>query len=250
MATSSKAPLNVLLTRAEEKSRELASWLAPFVHSTTICPLLAIENGHQQHLLSGQLSQWQPDVVIFISPNAVSNAFKVITSKQLQQCQVLALGTSTKQALEQQGITRVIAPNIETSEGLLTEPCLQNVAGKRVLIIRGNGGREHIRTKLQERGAKVAYNEVYQRQLVPLSKSQTIEQWRQQQINCIVVTSMQLLERCWQLIDDKQFAKQCHWIVVSDRIKERALDYGLDKVINSFGANHKNISKAIQDIVT
>jgi uroporphyrinogen-III synthase len=58
----------------------------------------------------------------------------------------------------------VIAPTERyDSEGLLALPELQQVAGKNVLIFRGDGGRELLGDTLNTRGAKVEYVTCYLR---------------------------------------------------------------------------------------
>ena len=78
---------------------------------------------------------------------------------------VAGIGEATAAALRRAGIANVVAPAAGfDSESLLACPELQSVGGKRILIFRGVGGREHLRATLESRGASVAYVECYRRE--------------------------------------------------------------------------------------
>ena len=78
---------------------------------------------------------------------------------------VAGVGEATANALRAEGFERVIAPAAGfDSESLLACPELNDVRGKLVLVFRGVGGREHLRTTLEGRGARVAYVECYRRE--------------------------------------------------------------------------------------
>lgn len=106
------------------------------------------------------------DNVIFISRHAVHYATALTPLTSLTLPTVLAPGGGTASALQEAGIHTVTTPTCgHHSEALLALPALTDVQGKRLLIIRGQGGRELLRDKLLERGARVDYVEVYQRRL-------------------------------------------------------------------------------------
>ena len=106
-----------------------------------------------------------------------------------------------------------------------------------------------LKQQLELKQAKVAYNEVYKRQWITLTAKQTIDKWRKDEINCIVITSSELLEKTLSLITDMNWAKSCHWIVASARIAEQANAHGLIKVINAQGASHQHIYKAMTALI-
>nr|WP_248289534.1 uroporphyrinogen-III synthase [Thalassotalea sp. Y01] len=243
MATN---PLNILLTRPQPKSQELATVLAPIVNHIEICPLFEYAASEQALTYHSQFSDIAADIIIFVSPAAVEYALKTITIEMLSCTQVFAVGYATAKQLQHRGFSNIGVPERETSEGLLQLVALQHVKDKRVMIVRGNGGREHLAQELTNRGAIVTYNEVYKRHWLPLNAEQTIEKWRKQQINCIVVTSTQILEKLFALIDDLHFANQCTWLVVSERTRQNAHALGLTKVINCQGASHQHILASIK----
>ncbi len=224
--------------------------LAPVANLIEICPLLHIQplpiDQHQWH----SLSQQPPDILIFISPAAAQFGVDLLPRHIFNHAKVISVGAATAKQLSDAGISDIETPLVETSEGLLELTSLHHVAQKRIVIVRGNGGRELLHEQLTDRGANVTYTEVYQRQWLTLSEQQTIDKWRKQKINCIVVTSSQLLEKTLSLIDDLAFANQCSWIVVSQRCKQRAEQLGLKKVINSQGASHTSILASITEQLT
>jgi uroporphyrinogen-III synthase len=54
------------------------------------------------------------------------------------------------------------------SEHLLKEKIYNNVEGQKILIIRGEGGRETLKNALEEKGAIVNYGECYVRKYVDI----------------------------------------------------------------------------------
>ncbi|KGJ92223.1 uroporphyrinogen-III synthase [Thalassotalea sp. ND16A] len=242
--------LRILLTRPLKKSQQLAKVIAPLASHIEITPLFDYQAGEQQPYLPQQLNEFRPDIIIFVSPAAVDFAFlqNPVQSK-LTSALFIAVGTATADALKAHGIKNVITPEQQNSEGLLTLEPLLAVENQHILIVRGNGGRELIKQQLEQRGAKVAYNEVYKRQWLTLNHEQTIDKWRKDKINCIVVTSSELLQHTLSYIDDKDWANDCTWLVASSRIAERAKAHGLTTVINASGASHQHIYQALCKLV-
>ena len=81
-----------------------------------------------------------------------------------RRLQVATVGGASVRALERFGITGVVAPQGRyDSESLLDLPALAAVNGRRVVIFRGEGGRELLGETLRARGAVVEYAECYRR---------------------------------------------------------------------------------------
>jgi uroporphyrinogen-III synthase len=141
-------------------------------------PLLDIAAVQNSRELQEQISRLaQFDLAIFISPNAVKYGIAAIqdvvsgASNEIDlppALKIATVGQGSAKALRELGISNVIAPTERfDSEGLLALPQLQNVAGWRVMIFRGDGGRELLGDTLKARGATVEYAACYRR-----SKSQ------------------------------------------------------------------------------
>jgi len=293
---STPKQLHILITRPEPKALVLATYLTQtlpqqlnFTHpiQCTTQPLfdyqpLASQTDIKQAIQ--KTTEQASPIFIFVSVAAVkfaqqSYALTNWLANSGNSAQIFAVGQATQKALQTLGFNQVICPEQENSEGLLALPSLQASIFKQValkqglkpaiIIVRGNGGREHLKEQLTMRGAQVCYIESYQRVWRTFPKAIT-KQWQDQKINCIVVTSNDLLKKLVQLIkqgteqsatqDTKQnsgithsakslpsyWQKQCLWIVASQRIADNAKALGLEKIINANGANEYAISTAIE----
>ncbi|MEH6649661.1 MAG: uroporphyrinogen-III synthase [Motiliproteus sp.] len=117
--------------------------------------------------------------VIFISANAVRLAYEQIDQYWPQlplQITWLPVGSATASTL-QRLLPEAVAPSHNDSaamdsENLLALPELQQLSGKRVLICRGEGGRELLAQTLQQRGAQLDYAELYRREIPVYSQTE------------------------------------------------------------------------------
>ena len=104
------------------------------------------------------------DLAIFVSPTAVEQGLAALGRTWPAAVAAAGIGAGTAQALFRAGVARVIAPPTGAdSEHLLALPDLQHMTGKRVLIVRGEGGRELIAEALAARGAEITHAVCYRR---------------------------------------------------------------------------------------
>lgn len=160
---------SVLVTRPEEQAQSLRAAIQARGGQAILAPMIVI-NGRTAdaapRALVRRLADYQ--IVVFLSRNAADFGVRLIAAEgqTLRHCEVYAVGAGSSAQLATLGVTRVITPRSDfTSEGLLKLPGLSaaGVNGKRVLIVRGVGGRELLGQKLQQRGAQVDFCEVYTR---------------------------------------------------------------------------------------
>jgi len=105
-------------------------------------------------------------LAIFISANAARWGLELVRrrGRSLGGLEVAAVGAATARALAAAGVAPDVVPRQRfTSEGLLELLPAGRVAGRRIIIFRGEGGRAVLADELRARGARVDYAEVYRR---------------------------------------------------------------------------------------
>jgi uroporphyrinogen-III synthase len=101
-----------------------------------------------------------------------------------------AVGAGSRDELEGHGVHGARAPESGAdSEALLALPELAAVAGKRIAIFRGEGGRELLGDSLAARGAKVEYAACYRRARPHLDVAPLLSAWAQGTVHAVTVSS-------------------------------------------------------------
>jgi uroporphyrinogen-III synthase len=129
-------------------------------------------------------AQWpllpDTDLVFFASPNAVERFFaaRPAASAWPDGLPAATPGPGSAQALRNAGVERVIEPDLAggrfDSEALWSRLEGSPWRGARVLVVRGDGGREWLADRLRSRGAQVRFVQAYAR-AVPVP---TVEEQR------------------------------------------------------------------------
>ncbi|KKO43899.1 uroporphyrinogen-III synthase [Arsukibacterium ikkense] len=191
----------------------------------------------------------QAELIIFVSVSAVNALQQQLSPEQLTG-HLLAVGSTTSALLQRWSGREVIVPQDQRSEGLLALPQLQQVAGKQVVVVRGNSGRELIKQQLLARGASVKYVQSYNRLPLPLDGGQLWQLWQQQLVRCIVVTSNEILQQLFALMPaaGQAWLLQRHWLLVSPRMQEQALALGIRAEQISL-ADNANDQALLQQII-
>ncbi|OGS99877.1 MAG: uroporphyrinogen III synthase [Gallionellales bacterium RIFCSPLOWO2_12_FULL_59_22] len=225
--------LKIAVTRPRDQAAPLARRIEEAGGIPLLFPLLDIAPATDQAALREQISRLaQFDLAIFISPNAVHYGMAAIrASGELpQNLKIATVGQGSAKALRELGLAGVIAPTERfDSEGLLALPELQDVAGWRVLILRGDGGRELLGDTLRARGATVEYAACYRRS----KPQQDIAALLKAAPDALTVTSSEALAYLWQMLDDAQRESLCGipLFVPHQRIAELARRQGWRQVL-------------------
>ena len=142
------------------------------------------------------------DLAVFISVNAVQRGLDFILARRdwPASVQVAAVGLASNAALEQHGLRASFVPEHEySSEGLLALDELQDMRGQRVVILRGNGGRDTLFELLTARGATVEYVEVYRRARPDVDPDTLLALLQPGYLAAITVTSNETLQNLYDM---------------------------------------------------
>ena len=224
----------VVITRPARQAAGLAQEIAALGGKPLIFPAIVIlppEDVAPLHAVQRELARY--DIAVFVSANAVEYG---VGDPRGWPPGILALapGPGTAAALAAVGIANVRIPaTTMDSEGLLALPELQDVAGKRVVIFRGEGGRELLSTELETRGASVVQIECYRRARPRSGASGLIEAWRDKRVDAMTLTSSEGLDNLWSVLGEegRAYLAATPAFVPHERIAERAQALGLRKVV-------------------
>ncbi len=214
-------------------------------------------------------------LVLFVSPNAIDHAFAALSSAWPLQIPIGVVGPGSVAALARQGVAAPAYTIISPAAGATvtetpTDPRYDSEAlhaaieahfghdglkDKRVLIVRGDGGREWLADALSEAGAKVEKVAAYRR-IVP---EPSMRDW--ERIHALLagvphawlltssegVRNLEELAREHLTVDETLTLKHAPLVTPHPRIAEAARQAGFDRITVS-GAGDERIVQALGGI--
>ena len=231
------AGLGILVTRPAHQAEHLSRLIREQGGEAILFPAMEIVDLPDVRPLNALIDRLEEfDLAIFISPNAVAKAMNLIRARRTlpADLRIAAVGKGSRKALAQFGVENVLVPRERfDSEGLLALPELQSVAGKRIVIFRGDGGRELLADELQRRGANIEYAECYRREKPQADSAQLLHRWARNEVQAVTVTSVEMLHNLFDLVGKlgQQWLKSTPLFVPHERIAEAARGMGLNQVI-------------------
>ncbi len=228
--------LKVLVTRPKQQANNLCELIENLGGTAIRFPVIEINNSENQQvarLIMDDLEQY--NIGIFISRNAVEWTLKLLGDKTsaLESMSLISIGPATTAALK-----RALSGTVITNFGTNSESLLENealgaeaVSGKKIIIFRGQGGREHLATALGQRGAKVDFAEVYRRDCPQYDSDFINKIWALNVPGVVVVTSNNGLENLFSLLNNEQrnllLSKQL--VVMGRRMFDFSVGFGFAK---------------------
>jgi uroporphyrinogen-III synthase len=204
--TDALAGRGIVLTRPAHQAAALAALISARGGRPILFPVMDIvdieECGRLNEIVD-RLDHY--DLAIFISPNAAVKGMEAIRGRRSLPpgLRIAAIGGGSARELRRLGVHRVLAPEpAADSEALLALPELERVAGWRVVIFRGAGGRELLRETLLGRGATVDYAECYRRVRPQADVASLLHAWSAGAVDAVVVTSSEGLRNFHDMLGE------------------------------------------------
>ena len=239
----------ILNTRPAHQQAELSAMLEREGARVLSFPVIEILRCEAQ-AAARDLSRY--DILLFVSRNAVDGAVELFGATQLAAVPRLGvIGSATRAALiDHIGDpgAALISSEPYNSEALLTADALQQVAGRRILILRGQEGRNLLGDELAARGAQVEYAEVYRRALPPVDVGAFDRLVAEAFPTLVILTSNEGMHNLFELVDSgaAQRLRQTPWLLISERMRESALKLGHNaSIIIASGASDDGIRHTI-----
>lgn len=225
--------LTVLITRPTHQAESLCQmvqaaggepWRLPTIDIVPSADTLALQG------CANNLDQF--DMAIFISVNAVEYAMPALMSVRKTWPKQVAIATVGQKTLnyltERWQLPVLCGVQPYNTETLLQRPELQPevLRDQRIVIFRGEGGRELLAETLRQRGATVNYINVYHR-VQPL-----VPEWiNERQPDVIVVTSREGLQNLFSMLVGYSWLRRTPFVVMSERVLAEAHILGIQAPI-------------------
>lgn len=185
----------VVVTRPEGQATSLCAAIRAAGGVPLLFPVLAIAEVEDDAALLAAIDRLDSfDLAFFVSPNAVERGLAAARARRAWPARlaVATVGKGSERALARAGFTDVIAPATGfDSEAVLALPAFAEAAvrGRRVLIFRGDGGRDLLAEVLRQRGAEVEHVSCYRRFRPELDPEMLLGPATRGEVDALLLTS-------------------------------------------------------------
>lgn len=232
------AGIGVIVTRPARQAAAFAQKLAALGATPIAWPAIVIlPPDDPAPLARAHASLASCDLAFFVSANAAEFGAPAVGSWPAR-VQAFAPGPGTAEALAGVGVPGVRIPEHRyDSEGLLALPELADVRGKRVVVFRGNGGRELLVDTLARRGATVESVACYRRAAPSGDAGALIEAIDARRAHALTLTSAEGVDNLMRAAGEKGRGRLARIPAFAPhaRIVEHARSAGLDARLTAGG---------------
>ncbi|MBO9495107.1 uroporphyrinogen-III synthase [Thalassotalea sp. G20_0] len=243
--------IRALVTRPEPQAQALADAIKKTGGQAWPVPMLAIDAlAETQAMTDCLLMLDQFDHIIVTSRPAARLGVELVERYWPQlpiHCQWFAIGSSTAAELEQFAIRADYSDTGVDSEALLTLDAFNHMQNKKVLIIKGVGGREVLKEQLTNAGATVHTLDVYQRSCPTYERNAVVKKLESHSINVILCGSGETLTNLGYYLP-MPYRADYRLLVPSERVAREAHSLGFQQVTNTGGASNEMMLQALAQI--
>ena len=240
--------LHVLVTRPAGLAEPLCAEIQKRGGFTTHFPVIEILTPDNAESLQQAIETVNSfDIALFISPTTVKQTAKHISLTSLTPT-IGAIGDATCSALQKEKLVVQIKPEGHNSESLLEHPLLQSdsINNKRIIIFKGEGGRELLTDTLTTRGASVFIANVYKRDkpkhYTPLTKLELSN------VNAILVSSGEGITNLFNMAEAIDDLTSVQLIVPGERCAKIAKDLGFKSIVTTANATNASFIDTLCEI--
>jgi uroporphyrinogen-III synthase len=230
--------IGVIVTRPQRQAAALAKRIGALGGTPIIWPAIVIlPPDDREPLARAHAALDHYDIAIFVSANAVEFGAPP-PGRWPAHIVTYAPGPGTAEALAGAGIPGAQVPVTSLdSEGLLELPSLSDVTGKRIVVFRGEGGREFLGNTLRARGATVDHVPCYRRVAPRSGADGLIEAMRDGRAHALTLTSSEGLDNLIAAVGSagRALVERLPVFAAHPRIAERARDHGLRAIETAGG---------------
>ena len=220
----------IAITRPTNQAKKLSALIEQAGGTPILFPLIEITPLYDYSQFEAVINEIETyDWAIFISSNAVQNAMpRLVKASIPKNLNFAAIGPVTASELQSFGVKDVLIPNDRfDSESLLALAEMHAMQDKKVMIVRGVGGRDVLAETLKARGAQVRLAECYQRINPQTNCDLLANLYREKKLHGIVVTSSEAMRHLLDLAGDADWLRNVTLCVNHARIAELPLQLGL-----------------------
>ena len=246
MTKQSLTDFGFAITRPIDQAKKLATLITQAGGTPILFPLIEItplKDYSQFETIIREIETY--DWAIFISSNAVQKAIPRLLKQGIPpSLKFAAIGPVTAKELQGFGVANVLVPNDRfDSESLLALPEMTDVVGKKIMLVRGVGGREILAETLKERGAQVTFAECYQRTNPQTNCDLLAQLYAEKKLHGIVVTSSEAMRHLLDLAGDADWLHNVTLFVNHARIAALPLQMGLKVLVSDAAGDDAMLKK-------
>ena len=234
--------MNVLITRQIDQSKKFSSLLNEKNIKNIIFPVIYIEN---ISLTKKNIKDIESaELIIFTSQNAVSSIKSNLSSINISNKKIAAIGKSTEKYLNELNINVDITPKKDfTSEALLAEIKDNKIINNKVLIVKGMGGRDLLHNEISKNNIILNDLNIYKRCLPKNFNNLNLNE-----ISHICITSIEILNNFSKIMNimKKNITENMIFVCGNQRIANEVLKiYKNNKLIISKNPSNKEMLKTL-----